>query len=207
MEIHTPGGRNFECLENPLEQNPRKNSQVFMVKESHIEGSMDWEKLWSSCERDCDASKIRMRVEGEEGGEEILVDLHVKIRGKCCCLFLPTKRAAHWLQHSPRTLLLFEIECLHCCWIRQEIRNEEISPSDGSLNEQIVGGGALGWELWGPTDWLGMVNSSHSSQRWPRALRNVPWKQLTAISFPPGRLCLLMWFGGWWKGSCYLKAV
>lgn len=38
-----------------------------------------------------------------------------------------------------------------------EIRNEAIPQSDGTLNEQIIGGGALSWELWDPTDQLGGV--------------------------------------------------
>lgn len=54
-------------------------------------------------------------------------------------------------RHSPRALLLPETEGLHCCWARQDIRNEEISLSDGALNEQGIGGGALSRELWGPT--------------------------------------------------------
>lgn len=64
------------------------------------------------------------------------------------------------------------------------IRNEAIPQSDGTLNEQIIGGGALSSELWDPTDQLGVVSSSHSSQRWPRAVGNVPWQQLSAL-FPP----------------------
>lgn len=67
-----------------------------MVRENQAEGLMDWEKPWRSCERDCDASKIRVRVLGEE------MDLLVKIWGKCC-LFLPTKRAAHGLQAQPQS--------------------------------------------------------------------------------------------------------
>lgn len=96
MEIHTPAGRNSDCLESPFEQN--KNSQFFTVRENQAEGSMHWEQLCRSCERDCAASKIRMRVLGEE----ILMGLHVKVWGKCWFLFLPTKRAVHGLQAQPQ---------------------------------------------------------------------------------------------------------
>lgn len=85
------------------------------------------------------------------------------------------------------------------CWER--IGNEEISLSDGALNGQGTGGGALSWELWGPTD----QGPAHSSQRWPRQGK---WALAAALSIllPSGRLCLLMGFGGWWEGSCSSKS-
>lgn len=116
-----------------------------MVRENQAEGLMDWEQLWRSCERDCDAWKIRVRVLGEE------MDLLVKIWGKCC-LFLPTKRAAHGLQAQPQSPA-------------GQGRKLEIRKYPCQMVFKWAGKWWWGSELRGLTEQLG----SHSSQRWPRA--------------------------------------